>query len=111
MANGARPRFKDIPAMRKAIVSAVILAVFVFYSILHAHSAPVAVVPTPVAGTRSQQVRQLPHKCRQAQRQLRTRPRHQAPNIKTEHIQVALPMRNGAWCRSKRSFKTEKLPM
>ncbi|HZS77369.1 MAG TPA: FMN-binding protein [Ktedonobacteraceae bacterium] len=39
--------------MRKAIVSAVILAVFVFYSILHAHSAPVAVVPTPVAGTRS----------------------------------------------------------
>jgi uncharacterized protein with FMN-binding domain len=39
--------------MKKAIVSVVILGAFILYSILHAHSSLVAVVPTPAGGSRS----------------------------------------------------------
>ena len=44
---------KSSQAMKKAIVSVIILGTFILYSILYAHSSLVAVVPTPPAGSRS----------------------------------------------------------
>lgn len=104
--------YKDDQAMKKAIVSVIIIGVFVLYAFIHAQSGLTAVVPNTLTGSRSSSSSATTTSPTEASGATVT------PNatemsgslyfIRTVRIREVLPMRNGEWCRSKQSLRTGK---